>query len=136
MDIPTLIISIAGSSGLFAFIQYLITRHDGKNEVLQQIQADLDCMKKRISKLDKANAEQDAKSARARLLVFNDEIIIEGKKHSHGHWQQILDDAEVYETWANRNPDVKNGYAKQAVKNIKQTYDELVATGEWKEEHR
>ena len=125
--------ALLGSTGLFTLITALINRHDGKNKQLKSIKHELDTIQHHLAELDAKNDTQDARTSRTRILRFDDEII-EGRKHSREYFLQILDDCEVYEQWAKKNPNVKNGYAKQAVKHIKKTYEELLDKGEWKNE--
>lgn len=129
--IVTVVIAALGSSGLFAFITFLINRHDGKNERLNRLCSDIENIKEHLTELDSKNDMQDARTSRARILKFDDELV-EGRIHSREYFLQILDDCETYEKWVKKNPDVKNGYAKQAVKHIQKTYDELLEKGEWK----
>lgn len=49
MELTTVVLAILGSNGLFALIQYMITRHDKKHnnrdEVIQAIRTDIDGIK-------------------------------------------------------------------------------------------
>ena len=130
-NILAVVIAALGSSGFFAFITFLINRHDGKNERLTRLCSDIENIKQHLTELDTKNDMQDARTSRARILKFDDELV-EGRSHSREYFLQILDDCEIYEKWATENPDVKNGYAKQAVKHIQKTYEELLEKGEWK----
>lgn len=133
MNIESIIGMIIGSQAIFTFLQFLISRHDGKNKQLKSIKHELDTIQHHLAELDAKNDTQDARTSRTRILQFDDEIV-EGRKHSREYFLQILDDCEVYDQWTKKNPNVKNGYAKQAVKHIKKTYEELLDKGEWKNE--
>lgn len=128
-----IIAALLGSTGLFTLITTLINRHDGKNDKLKKICTDIDKIKIHLVELDKKNEVQDARASRARILRFDDELV-EGRSHSREYFLQMLDDCEIYERWAQAHPEVKNGYAKHAVKHIRKTYETLLDKGEWKNE--
>lgn len=130
-----ILIAIIGSSALFTFLQFMINRHDGKNEQLKSIQNDLACIKKKLHELDEKNNEQDAMNARSRILRFYDEIT-SGVKHSQGYWMQTLNDIDVYKKWYSGKKGVNNGYGKHASEHLPKIYDELVRKGEWANENQ
>ena len=130
--VTSIILTIIGSGGFFTFLQFLINRHDGRKEQLSQIREDICGIQEKLAALDSRNELQDARTSRTRILRFDDEIV-EGRKHSREYFLQILDDVEIYEKWAAANPQVKNGYAKAAAKHIKETYEDLLRKGEWKQ---
>ena len=65
--------------------------------------------------------ESGAKTARARILRFGDEII-HGVKHSKEHFDDVLDDITDYEKYCNDHPDFKNGKTGLTSALIKDTY--------------
>lgn len=131
MDVTPIIIAVVSSGAFFTFIQFLITRRDNKKLELKGIKDEIVEIKAHLVKLDKKNEQQDARTSRTRILRFDDELV-EGRQHSREYFLQILDDCEIYEAWAKANPEIKNGYAKAAVKHIRKTYDELIEKGAWK----
>ncbi len=65
--------------------------------------------------------EYKAKSTRARILQFNEEIR-EGRRHTEEHFIDVLESIDSYEDYCKRNPNFKNNRAGMAVDNIKETY--------------
>ena len=73
--------------------------------------------------------EENARTARRRFLRFNDELI-EGKKHTKEHFDEILDDIDIYVDYCLEHPKYENSKAEAAIKYIKKTYQECL------EEHK
>lgn len=59
---------------------------------------------------------------RQQILRFNDEILF-NRKHSQEHFEEILDDINIYEKFCQTHDDYKNNKAEFAINNIKRTYD-------------
>lgn len=78
---------------------------------IDNIQSDLTRVK---DDLDQEKADQ----ARYRILRFSDEIL-QGKKHTQEHFNQILSMITEYERYANSHPQYPNGLAVAAITNIK-----------------
>lgn len=70
--------------------------------------------------LDKID-ENEAKNARYRILRFDDEIR-HGKKHTEEHFNQILDDIDMYNDYCREHPKYPNSKAVLAIANIKRVY--------------
>lgn len=70
--------------------------------------------------LDKID-ENEAKNARYRILRFDDEIRHE-KKHTEEHFNQILDDIDMYDEYCREHPKYPNSKAVLAIENIKRVY--------------
>lgn len=70
--------------------------------------------------LDKID-ENEAKNARYRILRFDDEIRHE-KKHTEEHFNQILDDIDMYDEYCREHPKYPNSKAVLAIENIKKVY--------------
>ena len=77
----------------------------------------------------KMEEEENARTARRRFLRFNDELI-EGKKHTKEHFDEILDDIDIYVDYCLEHPKYENSKAEAAIKYIKKTYQECM------EEHK
>lgn len=69
--------------------------------------------------------ESTAKTARARILRFGDEII-HGVRHSKEHFDDILDDMTDYEHYCREHPDFKNDKTGLTSALIKDTYKECL----------
>lgn len=65
--------------------------------------------------------ESGAKTARARILRFGDEIMHE-VRHSKEHFDDVLDDIADYEKYCEDHPDFKNGKTGLTSSLIKETY--------------
>ena len=134
MGIVTGIASILIGGGLFAFIQFLITRHDKKHdkneEVLKAI-SELDAkveerfatLDKKITQVDEKGDERNAVSSRVRILRFADEMQ-EDRKHSKDSWDQCLSDVTEYERYCEEHPKFKNNQTAATVSYIKRAYEE------------
>lgn len=61
------------------------------------------------------------KNARQRILKFNDEII-QCKFHSLEHYEEIITDIDMYESYCLEHPEYPNNKANIAIKNIKNAY--------------
>jgi hypothetical protein len=69
--------------------------------------------------------ESGAKTARARILRFGDEII-HGVRHSKEHFDDILDDITDYENYCKDHPNFKNGKTGLTSNLIKETYQKCL----------
>ena len=85
----TVLISIAGGGGLFGFLEFLISRKDGKKGILRQILDKLDELSKRQDK-----AEKDALRTQILLMISDyphehQEILLLAHKYfvgCRGNW--------------------------------------------------
>ena len=71
--------------------------------------------------LDKID-QNEAKNARYRVLRFDDEIR-HGKRHTEEHFNQILDDIDMYDDYCREHPKYPNSKAVMAIANIKKVYE-------------
>lgn len=67
--------------------------------------------------------ETRIRQARQRILRFSDDIML-GKNHSQEHYNDILDDINIYETYCNNHPNYVNNKAKVAIELIRDTYQD------------
>ena len=132
--ILALVGALCGGGG-FAFVQFLISRADRKDEKDDEVLRKLDENKEEINKVQEENKkefnrvweflrESDAIDRRNRILDFNDELL-DNKNHSHDRFLNILDDIREYDEYCNTHPDFPNGRTIQASANIKKVYDRL-----------
>ena len=70
-----------------------------------------------MNKLD----EHDATAARYRIIRFDDEIRHK-TKHTEEHFNQLIEDINLYESYCKLNPNYENNKATMAIENIKATY--------------
>ena len=66
MDIAlTIITTVLGSAGLFSFLQYIITRHDGRQKSLKEI-------KRQLTNIDKKCDRNELATTRLQLIFLID----------------------------------------------------------------
>ena len=78
-------------------------------------------LKEKVQQLSDRQEENEAKSARVRILRFGDELY-QGKKHSKEHFDNILEDITTYNDYCRDHPDFKNERTKITEKQIVSTY--------------
>lgn len=122
-----IILAIIGSNGLFAFITYMITRHDGKNDQLKKISDDIKSLSDKVE-------ENNAVLARTHILRFSDELE-NGVTHSKEYFRQQMDDCDTYDAYCKAHPDFRNSYTVEAEQHIKDTYHDLLRKGVFKVEN-
>lgn len=120
MDI---ILAVFASSGFWAFVQYLINRHDGTKQALEDIS---EAVEKLSDKVD-TNA---AVLARTHILRFDDEVL-NGVKHSQEYYRQQLDDIDTYDEFCAEHPEFRNSYTVMAAAHIRETYKRLLEKREF-----
>lgn len=110
-----IVVSAFGSSGLWAFAQWLISRKSGIAAQLEEIQGELKNLKQQID-------DNEAKASRIRIINFADRM----KETTLGKeaWLSILRDIDAYELYCEQNPSFKNTYAKLSIELIKEAYEE------------
>lgn len=70
--------------------------------------------------------KNEAKTARYRIIRFNDEIRHD-VRHTEEHFNQIIDDIRTYENYCNSHPNFPNGKAVLSVSNIKKIYEKCIS---------
>ena len=137
MDATTIVLSIIGGGAFLTFLQFLITRSDGKkekkNEVLQEVKAvrkEVGEFKKeaeeRFDAMDRKIDDGQAIQARARILRFSDEMQ-NGHIFSQEAWNQTFEDISMYNDHCKKYDDFTNSKAEAAVNNIIRVHAELLA---------
>lgn len=119
---PWIWVLIIGGLGMIKIpvIQINIWSIVGKainGEVLQKVKELNDSFEKHIS----LEEEEKIRDARARILRFNDEVLL-NRKHSKEHFEEILQDIDMYEKYCNDHPNYKNNKAVFAIDTIKEVY--------------
>ena len=141
MEIWQMILTFIGGGSFLAFLEFLIKRHDNKNdkmaEVNEAIQSLSKDMKERFDTLDKkidtvkAKADEyNAVSCRVRILRFEDELQAK-QKHSKDSWDQVMSDIDSYETYTKQHPDFRNNQTVATVTHIKHGYNERLEKRDW-----
>lgn len=95
--------------------------HSVNKEVLEQV-------KNLSDKVDMIEANEElerVRYARQRILRFNDEILC-GQKHSKEHFDEVLDDIDIYEDYCATHTEYENNKAVLAIRTIKKTYDKCM----------
>ena len=72
--------------------------------------------------------EEKVRDARKRILDFNDEIV-RGLYHSKEHFDEILEDIDMYNTYCQTHENYENSKAVLAIQNIKYNYSEKSKDG-------
>ena len=70
--------------------------------------------------------KNEAKTARYRIIRFNDEIRHD-VRHTEEHFNQIIDDIRTYENYCNSHPNFPNGKSVFSVSNIKKIYEKCIS---------
>ena len=91
----------------------------------QEINAKIDHLTKDFEQHLKDEEEERMRMARQRILRFNDEGLF-GKGHSKEHYDEILEDIDVYEQYCAEHPDYKNNKAVIAIATIKDANDDCM----------
>ena len=115
MDIGIFISGVLGSAGVFSLIQFLVTRHDRKNDDLSDIKKDLDGIKSaqndtniRVTRMELTNLIQiDPENIDAILQVAEYYFIeLDGNAYAHAMFEQWAINHNVAIGWL---PKLKKG---------------------------
>lgn len=131
--IPALLGAITGVIGAGGILQFLIKRHDDKNNEMKALTAKIDNLAKKED-VDKLTCEVDfikkrldedrATDARIRVLQFSDEIRHPVLTRSKESYDQILQDIDDYEEYCEKSPGYKNSKAVAAIAFIREKYNQ------------
>ena len=119
--IITMLTSIAGSSAIFAFLQFLIERRDRRNSEYKEIRNDIKGINNRVDNLTAQIKRTDAVNARTRILRSSDELR-RNVKHSSEFYDQLNEDITLYERYCRENRDFVNNKAANAIDYINEAY--------------
>lgn len=114
----TIILSIFGGGSLTMFVQFLINRHDSRKGELSKI-------KDEIRQLREDMQEDQATTARVRILQFSDEML-HGVQHSKESFDQALQDIDKYTQYCHTHPTYENARAVAAMTHIRDTYKQCL----------
>ena len=118
------LLSILLGGGILTFVQFLINRHDSKNNKEDSILEAINKLSGRVEKIESSLDERDAVLARTHILRFKDELY-NGIHHSAEYFEQTLDDIQTYDRFCAENPRFANGRTKAASQYIREEYDRL-----------
>jgi hypothetical protein len=93
-------------------------------EVIKEVASlkdDIKAVKADIEGVKAADAERDAKAARARILQFGDELI-ENEWHTKEHFDDVLQDIDDYEAYCRDHADFKNNRTHATTQYILEVY--------------
>lgn len=94
-------------------------------EQFENVQKEIKGVKDEVDKLKKEEELERVRQARQRILRFNDEILF-NKRHSKEHFDEILDDIDVYEDYCATHEDYENNKAVLAISTIREVYKECL----------
>ena len=119
--IVSVIVAIFGSTGFWQWVS---------NQGNKEIKAEVKKIRVEFGELKEADELKEIRSARRRILRFNDEII-NHVKHSREYFDDVLEDVNAYESYCRKNPDFRNGKAVLAIENIERVYRECMKEGKF-----
>ena len=90
-------------------------------EVMEQVKG----LEEKVDTIEENAELERVRYARQRILRFNDEILC-NQKHSKEHFDEVLDDIDVYEDYCTTHENYENNKAVLAIKTIKKTYDKCM----------
>jgi hypothetical protein len=130
-SIIAIFVAVIGSNALWGFIQFLLQRKDNKEDSSNKIIEMIKKLDEKIDKLDGELSERSAISCRVRILKFMDEIL-EGWKHSHDSYVQVMQDITNYLNYCREHPEFKNHQTEASIKYIKNDYQERLEKNNFK----
>lgn len=93
------------------------------SEVLDRVNS----LAKDLDEFKKESELARVRAARQRILRFSDEILFE-QIHSKEHFDEILEEIDLYETYCNEHPDYENNKAELAISTIRDIYKKCLQT--------
>lgn len=92
-------------------------------EVLEKVND----LKREVDTLKKDEEVERVRQARQRILRFSDEILFE-QRHSKEHFDEILEDIDLYEKYCHEHTDYENNRAELAIATIREIYKQCLHT--------
>lgn len=132
----TILIAVLGSSAIFGFAQFLITRYDKKKDqignVFDKVTELGDQLRDLSEKVDNNDAKvidlierSHAVEARIRILQASDEMR-RSVYHSKEYFDQLHEDITHYEAYCDKHKGFKNNKAVHAIENINRVYQQCL----------
>lgn len=97
-------------------------------EVMKEIgtlKTEVEGIKQDVTDIREEAKEREATNRRNRILEFGDEIL-HGVQYSKEHWDNILTDIGLYETYCDKHPHYMNSVAEATIKHIKTIYQKCL----------
>lgn len=95
-------------------------------QINKELVDDVNSIKDTLDKHIATDDERYAKQRRLRILRFNDEVL-QQKKHTKEHFDEILDDITEYELYCKDHPNYLNNKAVMAIRNIENVYADCLS---------
>lgn len=121
---------VACGGALIAAIVSIVTlllnrkwqREDRTADRITELTGKINTVQTTLDEHIKSDAENDAKQARRRIIVFADECR-RGLQHSSEHFDSVLDDITFYRQYCDDHPKFRNEKAAHSIKYIDDVYD-------------
>lgn len=121
---------VACGGALIAAIVSIVTlllnrkwqREDRTSDRITELTGKINTVQTTLDEHIKSDAENDAKQARRRIIVFADECR-RGLQHSSEHFDSVLDDITFYRQYCDDHPRFRNEKAAHSIKYIDDVYD-------------
>lgn len=92
-------------------------------EVLKKV----DDLTQELDSFKKESELERVRLSRQRILRFSDEILFE-QRHSKEHFDEILEDIDLYEKYCHEHSDYENNRAELAIATIREVYKKCLQT--------
>lgn len=124
-NIVTLIVALitASVSLITLFSQRKWQKEDRTADRITELSGKINDVQTTLDAHIKADAENDAKHARRRIIVFSDECR-RGLPHSSEHFDNVLDDITAYRNYCETHPGFKNEKAAHSIRYVEEVYDQ------------
>ena len=106
--------------------ELLAKKRQGKTTT-DEIMGKLEDVDERVTNVESSVLENNAITARVRIIRFNDELL-QNILHSKDSFDQCLADIDIYENYCMNHPEFNNNKTSLSVENIKNMYKELLNT--------
>ena len=126
----TILLAVLGSSALFEFLRFMISRKDEKSKSMDSCYNALMELRKDVASVHSDIDKLEAMNSRIRILQASDEMRRK-LKHSEEYFIQLNDDITLYNKYCADHPDFRNNRAVHAVENINRVYSELLKTNDF-----
>lgn len=97
-------------------------RLDRNEERLIEVRQDVDDLLEHIDHIEDKIGENEAKTARARIIKFNNELL-EQKRHTKDAFDEVLEYVDYYDKYCDAHPEFKNSITKMSQANIIANYE-------------